>query len=104
MANRNTDGTFMYSPADDLASVPSPGGHTNPPAPSYFPDVSMTDRSGDGAPGSKEADAFGGLSETVSPGGAQGVSLAEGPTEPSADLGGQLGGDINVIPRPSGSY
>lgn len=104
MANRNTDGTFMYSPAGDLASVPSPGSHTNPGQPSVFPGISMTDKSGDSAPGSKAAEAFAGESETVSPGGATGAVLAEGLTQPSADLGPVLGGDLNSIPRPSGSY
>jgi hypothetical protein len=104
MPNRNTNGQFMYSPADDLASVPSPGAHTNPGQPSVYPDISMTDKSGDSAPGSKQAESFGGESETVSTGGAAGASLATGPTEPSADLGPVLGGDLNSIPRPSGSY
>lgn len=102
--NRNTNGQFMYSPADDLADMPSPGAHSNPGQPSIYPDVDMTGAGGDSAPNSKPAESHAGMGETVSTGGASGVLLADGPTEPSADLGNQLAGGLGEVPRPSGSY
>lgn len=100
----NTDSNFMFSPADDLASVPNPGGGSVPSAPSVFPDVDMSGASGDSAPGSKAAESYAGLSETVSAGGASGVQLADVPNDPSADLGGMLVGGLGDAPKPSGSY
>lgn len=99
-----SDSNFMFSPADDLASAPSVGGGSVPAAPSVFPDVDMSGASGTSAPGSKAAESFAGMSETVSAGGASGVQLADVPNDPSADLGGTLVGGLGDPPKPSGSY
>ncbi len=102
-SNRSTNGMF-FSPADGLSDLPSPGAFSNPGQPSVFPDVSMTDKSGDAAVGTKPAESFAGMSADTSPGMSTPVSLAEVPETPAANLGPELGGDLNVIPRPSGSY
>ena len=102
--NRNTGGDFMFSPAEGLADLPSPGAFSNPGQPSVHPDFSLTDKSGDSPVGSKPAEEYAGMAPDTSPGNSAGVSLADAPESSSADLGQQLGGDLNTIPRPSGSY
>jgi len=101
--NRGTNGMF-FSPAEGLAELPNPGAFSNPSQPSIHPSIDMTDKSGDTPAGNKVAEAYAGQSATNSPGMSPGVSLADAPETPSSDIGPQLGGDINVIPRPSGSY
>lgn len=105
MANNNhgSDGLF-FSPASGLSDLPSPGALSNPGQPSVYPDISMTDKSGDTPTGTKPSEEYAGMGADTSPGNSQGVTLFDAPETPTADLGNQLAGGLGDVPKPFGSY
>lgn len=97
----------VFSPAaGGLGECPSVGGASLPGKPSVHPDFNIAGTAlySDDAPGSKPAEDFGMMGETVSKGGVRGVQLAEAPETTSEELGENLAGGLGDAPRPAGRY
>lgn len=92
------DEQLVHSPAEGLTDGFAVGGGSQPPEPSWHPDVSMTSKSGDSAPGARACEEFAGVGP--SSGAVQGVQLVEGPESYTPGEGDSMVGGLGTPPRP----
>lgn len=104
MAKDTTGSLTVFSAAGGLSDLPSVGGISNPGQPSIYPDIDMSNKSGDASAAASPAESYAGMSATTSAGMSAPVSLADAPTSPSSDLGNQMADGLSSVPTPSGSY
>lgn len=88
----------VHSPAQGLTDGFNVGGGSAAPAPTYHPDISMTSKSGDDAPGARACEEFAGMGP--SEGAVKGVQLVEGPESYSPGEGDSMVGGLGTPPRP----